>query len=315
VSESVRVKEFLWWVENTGFNVRAFQVIHDVTGLDYVDIPAFLANCWKAWAAHRDYEVGPYTSPYSPHVVGVFEHDVEKDGPGDEPESYIISPLMDVIASIPWGEKSLGPFKEILPIWSDCPVDPEMILVWSHSWKGAGGAARCRWKLKELLPKEFHRWISKTRTANSSPKHKLLGKALATYEHWDHRQFDEAMTSRAYPEDYDGPHRNWSLFSAMKTDRNLQPDSYRKRTKAQLWIELVLLAEVPEIVGWIDPEDFWRAATGRVKPNEVEGLMRRRQPELFDAGVFDALPRKKRAPRQTSRRLPGATQLTLLEEM
>jgi hypothetical protein len=54
-----------------------------------------------------------------------------------------------------------------------------------------------------------------------------------------------------------------------------------KRTKAELFIQEVLSDEDrQEIEKYMDCFDFWRAATGRVEPNQVEKLMKVKQLEL-----------------------------------
>ena len=44
----------------------------------------------------------------------------------------------------------------------------------------------------------------------------------------------------------------------------------------------VLKKEVPELESWIDLMDFWRAASGRVAPGKVAGLIKIQQPKLFE---------------------------------
>lgn len=267
MSDEQAVDEFTRWVSQYGFNDRAFRAIHSATELRYIDIPAWLVVCWRAWTAHRDYAPpSKHGSIYNPKVVGVFEHDVEKDGPGDEAESYIISGLMDVLSAVSWGEKSLGPFKEIIPIWQDCPTDPQRQLVWSFSWKGAGGASRCRMRLKALLPRRLQRYVSKARTANRRPKHHYLVHVLTDLG-YAKAEIDELIGS--------------NKMYQMKLDRNVQPAEYRDRTKAEFFLQFDIEPEDLHLLQTIiDPMDFWRAATGRCRPDQVDELIRVRQMEF-----------------------------------
>ncbi len=62
----------------------------------------------------------------------------------------------------------------------------------------------------------------------------------------------------------------------------LEPGEQTSKTKKELFIERLLTPEVrEEIARYIDPNDFWRAATGRVPAEEVPDLFKVRQLEMW----------------------------------
>jgi len=210
--------------------------------------PYLLAHWWTAWEAHPDYAntYAPDAHGYAPsfhllqpQVMGVWRH---PPGRGGHNESYVISTPQDVLASLAWGNRTFGgTFAGIQPIHPSAPVSRYRIVTWAFSYKGAGGAYVARMRLKALLPREVHPWISKARSTNSRPKHHL------------------------YPFPVD-PRRI----------RYVPPvyDSYRTRSKGEIWLEEKMPAAVRQAISrYLEPIDFWRCATGRVHPDEVEPLI------------------------------------------
>lgn len=189
-----------------------------------------------AWETHPDYtEDGP------PQCVGIFLH---PPGRGDHTESYIIGSIEDVITQIEWGERKLGEFDGLHPLWDGIPVDPYMITVISLSLKSKAAQAKAaRDRLKEILPKNLRGLISKARRANYRPKYDFLP------PHPDGKNW------REHPEDI--------------------PEWYRSQTKDELFLSIRLTdQERDELSRWIDPLDFWKCATGRIPHTEVERYIR-----------------------------------------
>jgi hypothetical protein len=191
-------------------------------------------------------------------AVTVFTHEAGTRGD----ESYIISTLEDLIASIAWGEKSLGQFAGIVPVWDGCPVNPYRQVVWSFSPKGSGNAYECRCELKRLLPRKMHRWIGEARRANRRRKYDYLG---------CYRPFPGLDASAEAVQE----HETW--LKAARRDRALQPAEFREMRLGELWLKWDVPPEVrAEMARYMvsgDPFDFWRVATGRVKSVEVKDLV------------------------------------------
>ena len=62
----------------------------------------------------------------------------------------------------------------------------------------------------------------------------------------------------------------------------LEPGEQTSKTKKELFIERLLPPEArEEIARYIDLDDFWQAATGRVPAEEVPGLFKVRQLEMW----------------------------------
>jgi hypothetical protein len=194
----------------------------------------------SAWCAHPSYEDCNSRDPLNPHVRAVFKH---PPGRGGKEFSFVIGSMQDLISpqNIRWATRSLGDFHCLAPMESDTPVHPHKILSLSYSLNGAGFVFTARMRLKELLPKHLHRFISEARRVNRKPKH-------------------------------------WFLSSGdPATDKRLkesQPEWYRKKSKGELWVELGLKEQDRKEIRLImDPLDFWECATGRVHPDDIESRL------------------------------------------
>jgi hypothetical protein len=240
-------------------HARALRAISDALDIRPEQVPALLQELWAAWEAHpffEEYYAGGWSGKldagpieprlYAPVALAVFTHEVGLRG---HPESYVVSTLPDLIASIRWGERTLGDFAGVIPVPDDFPSD--LIgscrqVVISHSPKGAGNAYECRMELKRLLPRKLHRWIVLARRVNSKPKWQFL------------------------PMPPPGVGRE---------DKSWWPDWYKDNTKGQLF----LYHDAPyrsltdearaQIRDYTSLESFWKAATGRVRAVEVRDLV------------------------------------------
>lgn len=177
-------------------------------------------------------------------------------GAGGRTESYLIGPLMDVTSpkQLEWCRRTIGEPHQIRPVTRVTPVNPSRLLAESYSYKGAGMAWRSRMALKLALPRRFHRLVSKARHINRRPKYAYL-QAEVSPEEWTaylHRK-DEGSTYQV-------------------------PEWYSAHTKAELFV----MYDVPaDLADYIDPMDFWRCATGRIRPEDVPELVNH-QPILFE---------------------------------
>ncbi len=99
-------------------HVRALRAISDALDIEPEEVPALLKKLWAAWQAHpffEDYYAGGWAGKmnmgpiepklYSPVALAVYTHEIGLRG---HPESYVVSPLPDLIAGIRWGERTLG---------------------------------------------------------------------------------------------------------------------------------------------------------------------------------------------------------------
>ena len=225
---------------------RAVRALCDALLIFPADVPVLLAAWWQAWETHpafrsyytpgRDGFVPP-RSLLKPVVMGAWRH---APGRGGHDRSYLIGAPGDVLAGLDWGDRTYGgTFIGLLPIIPDAPVHPSRTTMWAFSYKGAGGAYEARLRLKQLLPRVVHPWISKARSANAHPKRLLVPAS--------------------------DPSKPGKL-----------PDAYRRRTKGEIWVEEHLPEQIRRTVAaYMDPDDFWRCATGRVHPDKVEGLVRK----------------------------------------
>ena len=221
------------------------------------DVPRLLDLWWKAWEQHPafdwyyepdQYGYAPSKDVWTPVVMAVFEHE---PGAGGRTESYLVGDVQDCLApmNIRWGERTLGTFAGLAPILADIPVSRIRTVAVSWSYKGSGGAFCARQWLKALLPRKVHPCISRARRANRRRKSDYL-------------------------QDPDDP--------TLYRDKDRWPDWYRKKTKAELFIEHDLSeAERKTISNYMDLMDFWRCATGRVHPDQVQNLVTH-QMSLFD---------------------------------
>ena len=126
-----------------------------------------IRDLWEAWCAHPDYHEAE-----SPACVGVFTH---PPGRGGHVESYIIGDFQGVLANVRWGERKLGDFAGIVPVWADIPVDPFFITVISTSLKSKAARAKAaRDELKRLLPPKLRPLVSLARKANARRKGAFL---------------------------------------------------------------------------------------------------------------------------------------------
>lgn len=272
------------------FNPVAWDAIARHAHVGFMDVPAFLAQCWKAWHAHRDFFTTPYDDVFGPYAVAVFEHP-----PGDDgmTESYVFGTMMDVCApaTLKWGKRALGPFKELIPVWPDCPIDPQRQMVWSHSWKGAGGASRARVMLKKLLPKELGSLPGRVRTHGRRRKWEYLAEVLASDYQWSREDFDAIISS---PRDL----QQWARTPS------LTPDEYRYSSKAELFLRFKVTSEELALLSChIDPMDFYQAASGKVPPDQIEALMKHSQPKLMSTDEY-IRPKKRRQKREKPYRQP-----------
>lgn len=261
---------------------RAVEAISAALDIESGRVFERLAKLWAEWLVHPDY-VDWIRRDYepdilSPFAVGVFTHEEGIRGS----ESYIVSSLRDIISAIDWGERTLGEFHDIVPIWPEFnlpPIARYRQVVLSASPKGAGNAYECRMELKRLLPDCLHKWLTWARKTNRRPKYELL-EVLATCN------LDRSVSRR-------------EVVTWMKDQANW-PDWYAGHTKAELvtlgceimpdgyWGRLlnkqgrsdvirgnrILPPDVlVQIRVYIDPMDFWRAATGRIKSTKVADLV------------------------------------------
>ncbi len=106
----------------------ATQTISTTLDIEPGQVFDHLAGWWAGWLAHPDYQAwvadrryGPYEpGVFAPVAVGVFTHEEGIRGS----ESYIIDTPQGIIASIGWGERTLGEFAEIAPIWEGVSLPP-----------------------------------------------------------------------------------------------------------------------------------------------------------------------------------------------
>jgi hypothetical protein len=222
-------------------------------------LPGRLAHWWQAWEAHPQYEAfyqsdqsgfAPVFDILKPQVMGVWRH---QSGRGGHTESYVIGTPADVLSSLRWGNRTYGGrFIGFQPILPEALPSKYRIATWSFSYKGAGGASIARMRLKALLPREVRPWIHKARSANSRPKYHLYPFKV------------DSQRPREVPEEF---------------------SHYRTRTKGEIWVEEVLPDYIKLIIGrYMSLVDFWRCATGRVHPDEVEPLIRAHVRQFWVSG-------------------------------
>lgn len=146
-----------------------------------------------------------------------------------------------------WGTRTLGEYGWIQPVEDWMPVHPFQLTAISWSLKGSGTAARARMKLREVPPRKLGPAITMARRIEGRPKTWFLPR-------------QPGVNNR---------------------DPKTWPDWYRSRTKGQLFIEQSLTEEQRLLIlKYMTLENFWRAATGRVHPEEVINLVRH-QPSLL----------------------------------
>lgn len=221
------------------------------------DVLDLMAKLWTAWKAHPDYEnyykwakewgMNVPTTTLYPVCVAVFKH--EEGIRGDT--SYMIGTPVEMLRpnNLDWAESTLGEFRGLAPLPSDIRLEPQSVIRNSYianSPMRGGNAYECRIVLKVLLPAKLHKWVNLARKTNSQPKWKLL------------------------PVPPPGQDRK---------DRSWWPAWYKDNTKAELFLRgyeqvaapaLCLPPEVrPAIEHYMTLEDFWNAATGRMKSTDV----------------------------------------------
>lgn len=238
---------------------RAALSIAGATGIEIDQVPSFLRSLWDAWCEHPDFRsyytrdrfgYAPTPSILNVPAMGVYVHEEGTRGS----ESYYFSDLPDVIAAISWCKRSLGDFSYVAPLPANISPSRIRATFISNSPKGSGNAYESRMILKQMLPRSVHRWISRARTANYKPKYSYLQSTLPV------PQTDEEVTRRRQ----------------MYRTPTLQPDWYRNSTKAELWLR-DLVEQDPDaariIESYMNLQDFWRCATGKIKSTEVAGLI------------------------------------------
>lgn len=149
---------------------------------DFKRMMLAVASFWQAWTLHPSYK-----DPEDPQLIfdvpaaGVWEHE---PGRGGHTESYVISFLPSVISSISWGQRTYGgEFLGLFPIWLDAPFSFERICTISFSYKGAGGAAEARARLRKMMPKIVRPYIRQARSVNWRTKALLVkGRDLTAEE-------------------------------------------------------------------------------------------------------------------------------------
>jgi hypothetical protein len=201
---------------------------------------------FPAWKSHPDYRPSG-EDPHNPMVVAVWSHEALKG----HTESYMIARLGDVLAPahMEWGRRTLGEFKCVRPILSTVPVHPSRISFISWSIKGKGRAFRCRQELKSLLPTKYHKLLSLVRKAARTPKTAYLSEWLLN------EKAGQKVNLR---------------------NRSELPEWYNHATADQLnfarWKQLAG-RDLDGLDRYIRLGEFWRAATGKMHPDDVITLV------------------------------------------
>lgn len=264
---------------------KAVRAISDLQKIDVWDVPGFLAHLWEAWEAHPDFdayydEVKHEPRIYRPVCVAIFRHE---PGAGGHNESYIFADLQTLVGRLPWGKRTFGgEFHEFHAIEPHVPVSPYFIGWLSYSYHGSGKVQRARMELKRLLPADLHKLITAARRHHRRAKH-------------FHVAPEEMVIERG-------------------TGKVILPERYATRTKQRIFIEdCIEPADMVLLDQYIDPDEFYRAATGKYKPEEVAALMKILQPGLFgDIAPIRAGPARIRKVKTPAKARPVAAGQTAL---
>lgn len=267
----------------------------------------FMAECWLAWEDHPSYKpVDKSKSGWllsNVVLMAAFSH---PPGKYNHCESYVIGTLNTIMSQMEWAKRKWrAKFSRLMPIQKQVEIPdalawmkqfeqesyrevmeklggdesavmlleihlhPFLITTLPMSYAGQGAQMTARLRLKELLPHRLKKYVSKARSGNAKPKHFYFSVEQI---------------------------REWSTF---KNGRRYikYPAHVRKIPKWKLWFDrFVPLDDQMEIMRLMPLEDFWSCATGKVHPNDVDGLF---VPPLFrGAGIFlgtmQAAPKQKR---------------------
>ena len=201
---------------------------------------------FPAWLAHPDYWPS-MEDPHNPTVVAVFSHPFYQG----HDESYVIAGVGDVLspANIRWAARTLGEFKCLRPILPEMPVSKTRIAYISWSLQGKGNAFRCRERLKCLLPKRYRPLITMARRIERTPKWAYL-------KEWLHSE------RAGQPVDLKNKACLPTWYTATTRDvLNFQRFAEYAGSRAN------------RLTNFITLENLWRAATGQVHSDDVQGLV------------------------------------------
>ena len=264
-----KTREFAEWLVYHNWLFRGY----DVDGLE-----TEIRQWWHAWTQHPDYGRTFHgqrfnQEPHNPVVTFVCYHD---PGAGGRTESYLVGPLADVTTrkQYEWCKRTIGQPYRLLPVSSEYPISPIRMLMVSYSYKGSGMAWRARLALKMLLPKRFHSLIPLARQWKRRPKYDYL---------------KPRMSQRM--------HTAWVSARAQGTEFRY-PRWYRQHTKAELFVMLTLRDVRDDLAQYIDPMDFWRCATGQIRPEKVKDHV------LHQQALFELPPASERKRHETTTSAP-----------
>lgn len=192
-------------------------------------------------------------------VLVAFRH---KPGVDGLEHSFVVGDVREMGAIYAWATRTrIGDFDGIYALPHDFACDPENPVMYPYTHEGRARGYHARMELKRLLPAHLRKYVGKYRRAKKGQKYFYLA---------------EPLPCNGYTPHLDG--RDVKLLQTCGKNLSAQPEWYRARTKADLWVEKlrytnpVLYAQIDY---WIDPKDFYLAATGQMKPTRVEGCFKR----------------------------------------
>lgn len=197
--------------------------------------------------------------------LGVFEHEPGKEG---RTESFIVCSPPSVFGQIKWARRTWdAEFKCLRPLPIDYFLPFYSRIGWiSNSYKGAGGAAENRHRLKQLLPKEIKPWIANARRLNKRKKkwmvEQLVGKE--EFEKWN-----PPFVGDPNAPDIEGVHHQRTK-TARYSRKWKYPPPYDKRTKREIFLYEEMPSEIRQLIQqYMSLEDFFDHATGKAHPDEL----------------------------------------------
>lgn len=223
----------------------------------------------QAWQAHPQFEhlralglMLPFQQETWAMVALVFRH---APGVGGREYSFVIGALDDLPTAWDWATHTrIGDFVGLSALPDELACDPYRLLLVASTHDGRARGFHARMELKRLLPPKLRKLVSYYRRAKREPKAVYLAAALAC--------------NGGVPFLKDDTYGALLEMERANRKAGTLPEWYVCRTKAELWAEQLRAQNATvaaQLAYWIAPEDFYRAVTGQVAPQDVRGLFRR----------------------------------------
>lgn len=236
-------------------DVAARQGITDPEGQLYaVEAGAFiLAESFAAWAAaadaHPDRPRDLPVNPADPTVCAVYSHRPGRDG---QTTSLYVNTFSGCVAGYGWGRSRMGELVGFSPLPADLHVSFRQVGYENNSPNTrASRGFFARQRLRAILPADARKAVQRARKDERRPKARHLGGTPIRRE-------------RGRPTHYKTPEGD--VFEI--------PAAYWEITKAETFLDDMDPLIRGIIAYYMAPEDFWKAATGQLYPDEVDAVLR-----------------------------------------